>query len=105
MRRMMSCLLVIALGATGSLAQQNAAPQTARQALLEMFFSKTSGTFVKHLPAVTLAALEKSGAMAGLQQYSMMASQFQAQGQTLQTFETGSVLLTGEDPKTGERWK
>jgi hypothetical protein len=100
---MMSFLLLIALGSTGSIAQQNAAPQTARQALLEMFFSKTSGTFVKHLPAVTVAALEKSGAMASLQQYSVMMSQFQAQGQTMQTFETGSVLLTGEDPKTGAK--
>ena len=41
-----------------------AVPQTARQALIEMFFSKTPGTLVKHLPAATRAALEKSGALA-----------------------------------------
>ncbi len=78
-------------------------PQTARQALLEMFFSKTPGTMVKHLPTATLAALEKSGAMANLQQYSLLASQMQAQGHNFQTFETGSVLLSGEDPKTGQK--
>src|SRR5579862_9190414 len=81
------------------------APQTARQALIEMFFSKQPGTLVKHLPAVTRAALEKSGALAGLQQYSMMASQVQARGKTLQTFEAGSVILTSEDTKTGQKFE
>lgn len=103
MRRVLFGVLLMAMCAAASAAQQSPAPQTARQALLEMFFSKTSGTFVKHLPDATRAALEKSGAMASLQQYSLMASQFQAQGQKLQTFETGSVLLTGEDSKTGQK--
>jgi len=86
-------------------AQQSAAPQTARQALLEMFFSKTPGTLVKHLPAAMLAAFEKSGALAGLQQYSLMASQIQSQGPKFETFDTGSVLLTAEDPKTGQKFE
>jgi hypothetical protein len=80
-----------------------AAPQTARQALLEMFFSKTPGTLVKHLPMATRTALEKSGALTALQQYAAMASQLQTQGQNVQTFETGSVLLSGENPQTGEK--
>lgn len=103
MRRSLLCLAIIALVAFRASAQQNAASQTARQALLEMFFSKTPGTFVKHLPVVTRTALEKSGAMASLDQYSAMAGQLQAQGQSLQTFETGSVLLIGENPKTGDK--
>jgi hypothetical protein len=82
---------------------QQSAPQTARQALIEMFFSKTPGTFVKHLPTATRTALEKSGALVTLQQYSVMASQLQTQGQNLKTFETGSVLLVTEDPKTGQK--
>jgi hypothetical protein len=86
-----------------SCAQQNT--QTARQALLEMFFSKTPGTFAKHLPAATIAALEKSGALASLQQYSVMAAQLQSQQQNLQTFETGSVLMAAEDPKTGQKFE
>jgi hypothetical protein len=82
-----------------------ATPQTARQALLEMFSIKGSGTFVKHLPAATLSALAKSGAMQTLQQYSMLAGQFHAsanQNQT-ETFETGPVLLATNDPKTGQK--
>jgi len=101
--RRVACFVVI-LCAANSWAQQSvAAPQTARQALMEMFFSKTPGTFVKHLPLATRTALDKSGALATMQQYSLMASQFQAQGQNFQTFETGSVLLAAEDPKTGQK--
>lgn len=103
MRKIVIGLALCLSCAAAALAAESAAPQTARQALLEMFFSKTPGTFAKHLPAATIAALEKSGAMAGLQQYSLLAGQFQAQGNNLQTFETGSILLSGEDPKTGQK--
>lgn len=68
-----------------------------------MFFSKTPGTLVKHLPLATRTALEKSGAMASFEQYSAMARQLQTQGQSLHTFETGSLLLTGENSKTGDK--
>lgn len=87
-----------------SLCWSQQAPQTARQALMEMFFGKTQGTFIKHLPEVTRAALEKAGAMTALQQYSAFTSGMQAQGQKIQSFETGPVLLTGEDPKTGQKF-
>ncbi len=70
---------------------------------MEMFFSKTPGTFAKHLPAATRTALEKSGALANLQQYSLLVNQLQTQNQNIQTFETGSVMLAGEDPKTGQK--
>jgi hypothetical protein len=103
MRRVVCVLAVAAIWSAAVSAQEASTPQTARQALLEMFFSKTSGTFAKHLPAVTLAALEKSGALANLQQYSLLAGQLQTQGTNFQTFETGSVLLSGEDPKTGQK--
>jgi hypothetical protein len=81
------------------------APQTARQALMDMFFSKEPGTFLKHLPAVTRATLEKSGALSSLQQYSALAGQLQTQGKSLQTFETGPVMLASEDPKTGQKFE
>src|SRR5271165_2907231 len=96
-------IVLMSLGAGASLGQQAAAPQTARQALLEMFFSKTPGTFMKHLPVATRTALEKSGAMASLQQYSLFTAQLQTQQSNLQTFDTGSVLLSGQDPKTGQK--
>jgi hypothetical protein len=103
MRRSLSFLATVALCIASASAQQNAAPQTARQALLEMLFSKTPGTFLKHLPAATRAALEKSGAMGSLEQYSALFSHLQTQGQTIQTFETGSILLSSDDPKTGTK--
>lgn len=78
-------------------------PQTARQALLEMFFSKTPGTLLKHLPAATHDALEKAGALKTLEQYSLMASQMQTQGKNVETFETGSVLVSTDDSKTGQK--
>jgi hypothetical protein len=70
---------------------------------MEMFSLKTPGTFVKHLPAATFSALEKSGALASLQQYSMLTTQFHSTGNQLETFETGPVLLTSLDPKTGQK--
>jgi hypothetical protein len=110
MRRTILALSILIFWAGGLWAQSAASqattqsgPQTARQALMEMFLSKEPGTFAKHLPTVTRAALEKAGALATLQQYSLLLNQLQAEGQTLQTFETGSVLLTAEDPKTGQK--
>ena len=114
MRRLVLCLIFGMLAAGSSPAQQSvaapettppAAPQTARQALLEMFFGKTPGTLVKHLPAATRAALEKAGTLKSLEQYSLLMSQLEAQGQRVQTFETGSVLLLSEDSKTGQRFE
>lgn len=104
MRSAALSLTLAILCSTASLAQQNtAAAQTARQALMEMFFSKTPGTFVKHLPTATRTALDKAGVLKNLEQYSQMLSQFQAQGQNLQTFDTGSLMLTSDNPKTGQK--
>jgi hypothetical protein len=104
MRKLLSVIVLLILVGGSSRAQQPAViSQTPRQALLEMFFSKASGTFVKHVPATTLAALEKSGAMASLQQYSIFTAQLETQQSNLKTFETGSVLLSGQNPQTGEK--
>lgn len=104
MRKLTVLLMaVVSLSSGASLAQQAPAPQTARQALIEMFFSKAPGTFVKHIPDATRAALEKAGAPTLLQQYSTMAIQLESQGKGVQTFETGSVLLATETPSTGEK--
>lgn len=106
MRRFLASLSIALCLAGATRAQDTAAaPQTARQALIEMFFSKSSGTFVKHLPSATRAALEKTGQLTALQQYSVMASQLQTQGQTVKTFETGSVLLSAENPKIDQKFE
>jgi hypothetical protein len=105
MRQLAAVILSLALYSSGLWAKNGTqeAPQTARQALMEMFFSKESGTFLKHLPAATRATLEKSGALASVQQFSMLAGQMQSQGKSLQTFEAGPVMLATEDPKTGQK--
>jgi hypothetical protein len=103
----MFAAVVLCACAIASAGQQAApaVPQTARQALIEMFFSKTSGTFAKHLPAITRATLDQSGALASLQGYSAMLNRVQTEGQSVQTFETGSVLMVTESSKSGERFE
>lgn len=104
--RKLAILLTFSALATAAAASQSTevhAPQTARQALMEMFSLKTSGTFVKHLPAATVSALEKSGALKTLQQYSLLTSQFHSTGNSLETFDAGSVLLASTDPKTNQK--
>ena len=63
MRQLAAVILALILGSAGLWAKNGTqeASQTARQALMEMFFSKESGTFLKHLPAATRATLEKIG--------------------------------------------
>jgi hypothetical protein len=90
-------------GIPGVFGQSATPPQTARQALVEMFFGKAPGTLAKHLPAATLAAFEKAGTLANIQQYSAMMTQLQTQGQSVQTFDTGSVLLEFENSKLGQK--
>jgi len=79
-----------------------AAPQTARQALIEMFFSPTPGTLDKHLPEVTRAALKtaQAGSSASVMNaFATITSTMQARGQQWQTFETGPTLLSFEDAR------
>jgi hypothetical protein len=105
MRKGIACLTLLILLASHSPAQETASsPQNARQALMEMLFSKTNGTFWKHLPEATRTALENSGAVAAFHQYSTMMAQVQST-QKLQTFETGPVMVAGEDPKTGNKFE
>ncbi len=108
MRKLASLLTVCALMTVAGSAQSSGTStpsQTARQALIEMFFSKTPGTFVKHLPAVTLSAMEKSGAMTAMQPYSLLAGQLQMKGKTFETFETGPILLDAADPQAGTKFE
>ncbi|HEV2729537.1 MAG TPA: hypothetical protein VGV15_05860 [Terriglobales bacterium] len=80
--------------------------QNARQALLEMFFSKMPGTFEKHLPEATRAALRKGDGqgLSLLQQFSLLSSQLNSQGQQLQTFEAGPTLMVVEDSRTNSKF-
>ncbi len=108
MKRFAVLTIVLALaGSAWAQSGEGAAPQTARQALIEMLFSKNPGTFMKHLPAATLAAIAKSGALTTLQGYSMLATQFQkseTRQKSFETFETGPVLVTGVKQQSGDKY-
>ncbi|HLK31476.1 MAG TPA: hypothetical protein VKT29_00220 [Terriglobales bacterium] len=92
---MARCLVLLLLFAAPlSRAQQASPPQTPRQALIEMLFSKTPGTFQKHLPVATQQALGNLPAMG--------IGSFQADSDT-QTFQAGSILLVCRDRRTGQR--
>lgn len=108
--RQFAILTIVVAVATSLWGQtsETTAPQTARQALIEMLFSKNPGTFIKHLPDATLAAIAKSGSMGTLQGYSLLASQFQkteTQQRSFQTFETGPLLMTGVNQQSGDKYE
>lgn len=81
---------------------QSASSQTARQALIEMFFGQSADHFDKHLPDITRHSLSKLSSPDGqniLAEVSMMASQIRASGADFQTFDTGPTLLITQDPR------
>lgn len=94
--------------AAAALAAAQPAPQTARQALIEMFFSKTPGTLEKHLPEAMQVALKKAKAGSGasaLDTFALIAGQLQANGQEFQTFEAGPILLSVENPHENSKFE
>jgi TonB family protein len=98
-----SLALVVTLLAS-SVFGQSAAPQTARQALIEMFFGQTPDHLEKHLPEITRHSLNKLSSPGGenyLSEFSSIAAQARAGGNKFQTFDTGPTLLLTEDPHPG----
>jgi hypothetical protein len=109
------CFVLIAAFAIGipSTAQTQAStsqtppPQTARQALIEMFTGKSPDAFMKHLPSVTTQALVRKGespATSMVQKISMIGQQLTAQGH-VQTFDEGATLLVSEQEEGKRRVK
>jgi TonB family protein len=98
-----SLALVIALLASSAFGQ-SATPQTARQALIEMFFGQAPDHLEKHLPEITRHSLTKLSSPGGenyLSEFSAIALQARAAGTKFQTFDTGPTLLLTEDPHPG----
>jgi len=95
------CVFVLSAVSLAVAGEAAPAPQTARQALLEMFFAKTAGTFDKHLPEATRTALRQApngSPAAMLNAITLLTSQMQTHGAQLQTFEAGSTLAVLENP-------
>jgi hypothetical protein len=99
------CSLVSGQAASSqATSSQSASSQTARQALLEMFFGEKPNHLEKHLPDVTrrsLSKLSSPDAPNVLAEFSMIASQIRPESTAFQTFDTGPMLLTAEDPRGG----
>lgn len=100
--RRFALLLVIPLAAVLSQAQTPTPatqPQTARQALVEMFLGKTPDAFKKHLPQMASKALIHQGddpATSIVLKISMIVRQMTAQAH-VETFDEGPTLLVAEE--------
>ena len=101
LRTHLATLLVVTASALVA-AQTQPLPQTARQALLEMFTSTSSNAFERHLPEAARHALihnSDSEQTSMMRQFSSIARELGAHGQHVQTFDSGQLLLSVEDPK------
>jgi hypothetical protein len=72
-------------------------PQSARQALLEMFFSGTPYQFFSHLPKHAQQLMKRDGTILPLQALSLPLTQLQTQEGKLDTFDNGPILLRSEN--------
>src|SRR5216683_5702841 len=98
-------LLASLLNAQSPTAMNPPPPQTARQALIEMFFGTAANHLEKHLPDVTRKTFKRMDSGNGqsfLGEFSSLAIQAKASGAALQTFDTGPTLLTVEDYGLGD---
>ena len=81
-------------------------PQTARQALLEMFLGRTPDHLERHLPEVAKKGFRQIGASGSdnlMAEIRMIGAQATAAGSHVQIMETGPVLLVNEEPSQGEK--
>ncbi|HUO13479.1 MAG TPA: hypothetical protein VMX38_00720 [Verrucomicrobiae bacterium] len=107
--------LIIALVSTFAsciplLAQTQTQPQkqTARQALIEMFFAKSPDDFLKHLPEETRRTLIHKGdspQASWLLRFAVLGQQLNSPGQHIETFDVGPTLLVVDNGKGSERFE
>ena len=97
-------LLLSSLSLGQSATTQSASPQSARQALIEMFFGETPNHMERHLPDATKKSLNKFGGAGGRNYFSdfaMLTSQIRQEGNKLSTFDAGPILISAENPRPG----
>jgi type IV pilus assembly protein PilA len=81
-------------------------PQTARQALIEMFLSKNPEDFAKHLPDAARQSLIHKGETpesSFVLRISQIGRQMGSSGEHIETFETGPNILVSEQNDGHER--
>src|ERR1700688_3320331 len=101
MRRLFAWLLPLLLFPSLN-AQTPPPPQTARQALIEMFFGTAPNHLEKHLPDTTRNVFKRmsgTNGMSMLDEFSMFANMTKAGGTQFETFDTGPTLLLAEEPE------
>jgi hypothetical protein len=106
MRCFLAGLFTLTLSTCLTVAQTPPPPQTARQALVEMFFGTVPHHLQKHLPDATdkvLKRFNEPNGMNVLDQFSMISNMAKAGGVKLVTFDTGPTLLQTEDPRDGSK--
>ena len=110
-------VLLLAVAGNASLAAQTAAPtagqtstppppQSARQALIEMFLGKGNKDFEKHLPEAAHQALIHKGETADnsvVLKISTIGREMVAQGEHIETFDVGPTLLINTQNNGHER--
>jgi TonB family protein len=87
-------------------AQPQQAPQTARQALIEMFFGTAPNHLEKHLSDSTRNTFKRmsgEGGMSMLDEFSAFASMSKAGGMKFETFDSGPTLLRAEQVEQNEK--
>ena len=92
------CAIIVSSSVGAQTAPSQAAPpQTARQALIEMFFGEAPNHVEKHLPDVTRQSFEKIEGTNGQNVrglFSGLAEQAKTGRAKLKTFEAGSTFMT-----------
>ncbi|HYK90044.1 MAG TPA: hypothetical protein VE398_14815, partial [Acidobacteriota bacterium] len=96
------CALAITLAGSSLVAQnqQTPPPQSARQALIEMFLGKGEDDLAKHLPDITRKAMirkDESPESSIVLRIAGAGRSMAAQGRTVETFDTGPNILVTED--------
>jgi hypothetical protein len=95
--------LAITLAGTSLTAQdrQTPSPQSARQALIEMFLGKGENDLAKHLTDITRKALirkDESPESSIVLRIATIGRSMAAQGRLVETFDTGPNILVTEQP-------
>jgi hypothetical protein len=101
--RQAQCALALILAGTSLTAQnlQTPPPQSARQALIEMFLGKGENDLAKHLPDVTRKTLirkDESPESSIVLRIAAIGRSMAEQGRTVETFDTGPNILITEQP-------
>lgn len=93
-------LLAVLLSFPTLVMAQNPAPQSARQALIEIFLGTAPNHLERHLPDVTkksFSRMNSSESQNLLAELSSLSSQIKASGAKIETFDTGPTILTVAD--------